>query len=89
MIRRYIKKPIQIEAIQWDGTNSNELLKFSRDIRFVHHEGTDSLCADLFIHTLEGDLYAKIGDYIIKGVKGEVYPCARNIFEETYEEVAL
>lgn len=89
MIRRYTKRPIPIQAVQWDGTNTAELLKFSRDIRFVYHENdTNKVATQLYVHTLEGDLYAQLGDYIIKGIKGEVYPCAREIFEETYEEVA-
>jgi len=88
MIRRYTKKPIPIQAVQWNGTNTGELLKFSRDIRFVYHEGNENnVATELYVHTLEGDLYAKLGDYIIKGIKGEVYPCAREIFEATYEEV--
>lgn len=41
----------------------------------------------LVIHTLEGDIEASIGDYIIKGVNGEFYPCKSNIFAKTYEEV--
>jgi len=40
---------------------------------------------ELFIHTLEGDHQAKIGDYIIKGVHGEFYPCKEDIFHETYD----
>ena len=41
----------------------------------------------LTIHTLEGDMIASIGDYIIKGVNGEFYPCKPDIFEKTYEKV--
>jgi hypothetical protein len=39
------------------------------------------------IHTLEGNMIASVGDWIIKGVKGEFYPCKPDIFESTYEEV--
>ena len=86
-IKTYIKKPIPIKAIQWNGENTVELLKFSRDIRFVYHDaGEGPIKADIFIKTLEGDMHANVGDYIIKGIRGEVYPCAREIFEETYEE---
>ena len=67
MIKRYIKKPVQIEAIQWDGTNTAELMRFSRDIRFIYHdEGENSISTELYIQTPEGDLYPKIGDYLIK-----------------------
>ena len=88
MIKRYIKKPVQIEAIQWDGTNTAELMRFSRDIRFIYHdEGKNSISTELYIQTPEGDLYPKIGDYLIKGINGKVYPYARKLFEELYEEV--
>lgn len=88
MVRYYTKKPIPIQAIQWDGTNTDELIRFSKDIRFVYHEGVDTKVAiEMYVKTLEGDLYAQLGDYIIKGVRGEVYPCAKEIFEETYKEV--
>ena len=42
---------------------------------------------EITIHTLEGDLMASVGDYIITGVKGEKYPCKPDIFKKTYEEV--
>jgi hypothetical protein len=42
---------------------------------------------EIVIHTLEGDMKANRGDYIIKEVKGEFYPCRQDIFEQTYEEV--
>ena len=87
MKKKYVKKPIAIEAVQWDGTNTSELMKFSRDVRFIYHEGADNIVPELYVQTREGDLYAKIGDYILKGIKNEVYPCAREIFEATYEEV--
>lgn len=80
MIKRYRKKPVEIEAVQWTGNNLAELremggltaLYFNRDIK---------------IKTLEGVMTASIGDYIIKGVQGELYPCKPEIFEQTYEEV--
>lgn len=43
---------------------------------------------EMIIHTLEGDMKADIGDYIITGIRGEQYPCKPDIFEETYTEVA-
>lgn len=87
MCKRYVKKPIAVEAIQWIGLNKEDMIKFSKDINFVVHEDVDTTINKLVIHTLEGDMEAHLGDYIIKGVRGEVYPCAREIFEETYEEV--
>lgn len=82
MIKRYRKKPIEIDAVQWNGDNLAELRKM---------EGFDSVhtCfrGRLSIKTCEGIMLAKRGDYIIKGVQGEFYPCKPVIFEQTYEEV--
>ena len=69
-----------IEAIQWTGKNLSEIDNFMG--RIVENKETI-----LVIHTLEGDMEASIGDYIIKGVKGEFYPCKPDIFAKTYEEV--
>lgn len=94
---KYIKKPVEIEAFQYDGD-----LKGSDGNYYVpqwaiesFENGTmyyDSLNSreepyELFIRTLEGNHHVSVGDYIIKGVKGELYPCKPDIFEETYEEV--
>lgn len=82
MIKKYRKKPVVIEAIQWNGSNAFEIWNDFEDIPIrLKEEGT------LLISTLEGDHIASIGDYIIKGIKGECYPCKPDIFEETYEEV--
>lgn len=81
MIKRYKKKPVVIEAIQYTRKNWEECVKFC---------GKDFICFienKLLINTLEGQYRASLGDYIIKGVKGEVYPCKPDIFEMTYEEV--
>ena len=80
MITKYRKKPVIIEAIQWNGKNLSEIDNFMG--RLVENKGTI-----IVIHTLEGDMEASIGDYIIKGVNGEFYPCKPNIFTKTYEEV--
>ena len=82
MIKKYRKKPVEIEAVQWDGTNKVEIQQFmSRylDENTIYHH--------LIIPTLEGDHIASKGDYIIKGVHGEFYPCKPDIFAETYDEV--
>ena len=80
MIKKYRKKPVVIEAIQWAGNNLSEIYNFIG--RTVNNKETT-----LVIHTLEGDMEASIGDYIIKGVNGEFYPCKPDIFDKTYEEV--
>ena len=77
---KYRKKPVVIEAIQWNGNNLNALTRFANS----HIEFDNDL---IKIETLEGVMTANVGDYIIKGVKGELYPCKPDIFEMTYEEV--
>lgn len=90
---KYIKKPIEIEAFQYDGD-----LKNSNDEWYVpdwavkaFEDGTlfygDMPPWELFIKTLEGPLHISVDDFIIQGVKGELYPCKPDIFMETYEPV--
>ena len=83
MPSKYRKKPIVIEAILWDGEPSTveALLRWSSGDIHYHADGY------IVIDTLEGRLTASLGDYIIKGVQGEVYPCKPDIFEATYEAV--
>lgn len=79
---RYRKKPVVIEAWQWDGVaTSNERPEWLRDHRVTpdHNEQI------LKIATLEGVMIANRGDWIIRGVKGELYPCKPDIFAATYE----
>ena len=83
MIRRYVKKPIPIEAMQYDGTDSC----LSKLIHWVGRKLKHLGDGKIGIETLEGVMEASIGDYIIKGVRGEFYPCKPDIFEETYQEV--
>lgn len=84
MIKRYIKKPIVIEAVQFDGWNWREVYQFMSDepLMFTQDFRKDEF---IVIKTLEGDMKANIGDYIIKGVEGEFYPCKPDIFHKTYE----
>lgn len=83
MAKKYVKKPILIEAVQWTGDNRAEILNFCNQGYFEY----DNEFCHLYIKTLEGNMSANPGDFIIKGVRGEFYPCAKDIFEETYEEV--
>ena len=80
---RYRKKPVEIEAIQWNGSNIPELIAFmgSDSQQALNDSGV------LYIDTLEGRMCACIGDMIIRGVNGEYYPCKPDIFEKTYEPV--
>lgn len=81
----YRKKPVVIEAHQWNGLNRHELAEVFGTIEpFV---AVNPLGELLFIKTLEGEMRADKGDWIIRGVKGEFYPCKPDIFASTYEPV--
>jgi hypothetical protein len=81
-VATYRKKPVEIQAIQYTGENAPAVVEFAFDAGTRNaFDGTDNL----IIPTLEGDMTANPGDYIIKGVKGEFYPCKPDIFEATYE----
>ena len=77
---RFRKKPVIIEAMQWTGENLVELIAFG--LTGAYLLATDK---QLQVSTLEGGHIASVGDWIIKGVKGEWYPCKPDIFEQTYE----
>lgn len=75
---KFRKKPVVIEAVQFIGANFTELEEFvGGDAEFRNGE--------LVIATLEGAMHASPKDWIIKGIKGEFYPCKPDIFEATYE----
>ena len=91
---KYRKKPVVIEAMQWDGKSHRGMYEFlggspddyikpSGDNFYIDH---NKVIGGLVIVTLEGEHIASIGDYIIRGVNGEFYPCKPDIFAETYEE---
>jgi hypothetical protein len=84
MMPRYTKKPVTIEAIQWTGENRTEILNFCTD-GYVNYSNS-KLEPELKIKTLEGVMTATVGDYIIKGIKGEFYACREDIFLETYNK---
>lgn len=77
---KYTKKGVTIEAVKWTGENREEINDFCGSDGYITTAG------DLNIKTLEGELSAKIGDMIIKGIKGEFYPCKPDIFEATYSD---
>ena len=91
MVKKYKKKPIPIEALQWTGDNYKEIWDFLKDVSNHYFEETENDVGDiineLYIVTLEGSHKATVGDYIIKGVRGDFYPCKEDIFLETYDEV--
>ena len=85
---KYRKKPVIIEAIQFED-NSDRIIEIHEfmggdTIRVIYEDKDNPY---LKIETLEGIMKASVGDYIIKGVTGEFYPCKPDIFEKTYERV--
>ena len=88
MIKKYRKKPVTIEAILFED-NADCILAIhefiGQEITRVNYEDKNN--PYIKIETLEGTMKASIGDYIIKGVNGEFYPCKPDIFDKTYEEV--
>lgn len=80
LTKRYRKKPVVIEAVQYDGANAHEISEF------VGESYIDDLRTPA-IRTLEGDMRVTSGDWVIQGVQGEFYPVKDSIFRETYEKV--
>ena len=83
---KYRKKPVEIDAIQWVSDNIEQVYEMLGDNLIIN---TDKAKDEVkhFINTLEGKMEMSWGDYIIKGVKGEFYPCKPDIFELTYEKI--
>ena len=80
MVRYYKKKPVTVAAVKWNGINLQEIREFTNNEAMIKNDV-------LIIPTLEGTMAAEIGSYIIRGIKGEYYPCRGDIFEDTYEEI--
>ena len=100
-MKKYIKKQVVVEAIQWDGTlekaleisqieGLNSVIEYYLTKTLIIGESTSSSAntyeeiKSFKIKTLEGDMNVSKGDYIIKGIKGEFYPCKEDIFKKTY-----
>lgn len=82
---KFRKKPVVIEAVLWNGTQVSEVTEWISDA--LHNDTIMRFGDKVVIKTLEGNMIANPGDYIIKGVKGELYPCKPDIFEQTYESI--
>ena len=87
MIKQYRKKPVVVDAVLLTEDNRKEVAEWivSNGGQANVLEWEDNM---FMIDTLEGRMKADLGDYIIKGVKGEFYPCKPDIFESTYDEVS-
>ena len=79
---KYRKKPVVIEAIQYEGDNTYQCLSFCPTAIEIRPPDQEPY---LQIPTLEGTMNCNIGDYLIKGIAGEYYPCKPDIFQRTYE----
>lgn len=91
---KFRKKPVEIEAMQWTGDNTRDIATWAQPqlAPFALPKGwwlkrPDNGDPQLIIATLEGDHAASIGDWIIRGIKGEFYPCKPDIFAATYDAV--
>jgi hypothetical protein len=76
-VPRFRKKPVVVEAVLWTGHNLSEVLAFC--------PGSALVGSEIYVPTIDNYGYADVGDYIIKGVQGEFYPCKPDIFHATYE----
>ena len=84
-MQKFVKKPVVIEAIQYDGANITEIESFvGAKLPSVWLSVEDT---QLVIPTLEGDMKVSKGDYVIKGIKGEFYPCKPDVFKSTYNVI--
>jgi hypothetical protein len=92
---KFRKKPVVIEAFKYDGDFKTSDGKYyapnwavealKKGLMFYGAEGSESPPCELYIETLEGTHHVSVGDYVIKGIQGELYPCKPDIFEKTYE----
>lgn len=95
---KYIKKPVEIEAVQLTNYNIIDVYEFIRSPEKVSFATSEDVIKwskyeihvkkrGMRLETLEGAMLAQIGDYVIKGIKGEFYPCKQEIFDLTYSEL--
>lgn len=89
MVKRYVSKPVEIEAVYADDnffgeltSSHNEFYEKLRDATYINMD-----TSKVYIETLEGSMQINEGDYVIRGTQGEFYPCKEHIFREKYCEV--
>ncbi|MGG7510879.1 hypothetical protein [Plantibacter sp. YIM 135249] len=85
--KTYRKKPVEIQAVRFEKPYK-DVQEFCPGIRFIRRGMQGTKVSHALIETLEGTMTAELGDWIIRGVHGEFYPCKPDIFAATYEEVA-
>lgn len=84
---KYKKKPLEVEARQFTAKSFKAIEKWTKGRVFQFMKGVKGQPDKCIVRTLEGNLYANSGDYIVKGIKGEFYPVAQDIFESSYDKV--
>lgn len=86
MTKSYRKKPVVIQALEFFGCmeSAKEIIAFTNQAAYILNDGES---VKLFVGTLEGQMLVGQGDFVIRGVAGEFYPCKSAIFAATYEEV--
>ena len=88
-MEKYRKKPVIIEAAQFNENNANEIKQWAESYNyFIKLNYTNHKVLSLNIKTLEGVMQAELGDWIIKGINNEFYSCKNDIFEKTYEKAS-
>lgn len=83
------KKPVVIEAVRLEGDDTyslNKIVEFVGRDRWMVDVVPNPPAPELLVETVEGTMRCRVGDWLIRGVKGELYPCKPDIFEATYEE---
>lgn len=85
MPKHYTAKPVTIQAVEWKGDNISEIAEFVGRADYTHRADDNALD----IHTTEGVMAAKIGDFIIRDVRGKFYPCDSTVFHHKYEETSI
>ena len=86
-MKRYKKRSVEIEAFQWKGEKNIKQIKEWLGSNLISEERDGIGVMGYWIKTLEGNMMISYGDYIIKGIQGECYPCKPDIFEQTYDLV--
>jgi len=83
---KFVKKPVVIEAEQFTVESKDRVFNFVTCSKYASHSRDGA--PEIVIDTLEGDMITSIGDWVIKGIKGEFYPCKPDVFEATYSPVS-
>lgn len=82
--KQYRKRPVVVEAMLYDGTTST-CEPIHKWLGIDHYSSDEGCASGIYINTLEGVMHAQPGDFILRGIQGEFYPCKPDIFAETYE----